>query len=71
MYPGNGSYEQEHDDAWRQRANQHTNTCSYRPDMNKLQLELASFVSENDLAAIQDIVTDMSKRIARFTQEDH
>jgi hypothetical protein len=42
----------------------------HRPDMDKLQQELAPFVSENDLAAIQDIVTDMSKRIARFTQEE-
>jgi hypothetical protein len=41
----------------------------HRPDMDKLQQELAPFVSENDLAAIRDIVTDISKRIARFTQE--
>jgi hypothetical protein len=42
----------------------------HRPNMDKLQRELATFVSESDLAAVQDIVTDMSKRIARFTQED-
>ena len=42
----------------------------HRPDMDKLQQELAPFVSDNDLAAIRDIVQDMSKRIARFTQEE-
>src|SRR5262245_36513970 len=35
----------------------------HRPDMDKIQQELASFVSQSDLAAIRDIVTDMSKRI--------
>ncbi|WP_240695661.1 hypothetical protein [Candidatus Chloroploca sp. Khr17] len=38
----------------------------YSPDMQEIHAELASFISNQDLTAIQDIVLDLTQRIARF-----
>ncbi|MBP1466501.1 hypothetical protein EYB53_012370 [Candidatus Chloroploca sp. M-50] len=38
----------------------------YSPDMQEIRAELAPFVSNQDLAAIQDIILDLTQRISRF-----
>lgn len=38
----------------------------YSPDMQEIRTELAPFVSNQDLAAIQDIMLDLTQRISRF-----
>lgn len=38
----------------------------HRPNMQEIRNELASFVSEQDSAAIQDIIMDLTQRISRF-----
>ncbi len=41
----------------------------YQPDLRPLLSELFNYVSESDLAEIQNIVTDIQKRIQRFKQK--
>ncbi len=38
----------------------------HNPDMQEISSELAPFVSGQDLAAIQDIIRDLTQRISRF-----
>lgn len=38
----------------------------HQPDMQAIIAELAPFVSTHDLAALQDVIRDLSARIARF-----
>lgn len=42
----------------------------HNPDIQEICNELAAFVSAQDLAAIQDIVTDLRQRIARFQRNN-
>lgn len=38
----------------------------HHPNMQEITAELAPFVSEQDLSAIQDVILDLTQRIARF-----
>lgn len=42
----------------------------HSPDMREISVELAPFVSGQDLAAIQDSILDLAQRIARFQRSD-
>lgn len=41
---------------------------SYRPDLESLLQELAQYLSETDLGAVREIVSEIEQRIARFGQ---
>ena len=42
----------------------------HQPDMTIIEQELVKFVSSNDLEAIQETITEITKRIARFQRSE-
>jgi hypothetical protein len=41
----------------------------HQPDLLKIEQELVKYMSDNDLGAIRDILTDVQRRITRFQQD--